>query len=165
LDHADDRAEDSGREKSWPQRTGGIPTQRRQAPKRGPGFGSHVLELPVDLVVDRLGLIGRRQSGRFRGIRGCPQGVRAHVGDGCGLRGRPRGSHRSRAIHLACGTASNKPSADLFGGTSLTASEGPGSSDGVAGATICRSLCLKYSHDSLSAVCGPSRDDAARGRA
>ncbi|MDF9749501.1 hypothetical protein M2428_000938 [Arthrobacter sp. ES3-54] len=119
----------------------------------------------MDLVVDRLGLIGRRQSGRFRGIRGRPQGVRAHVGDGCGLRGRPRGSHRSRAIHLACGTASNKPSADLFGGTSLTASEGPGSSDGVAGATICRSLCLKYSHDSLSAVCGPSRDDAALGLA
>jgi hypothetical protein len=102
-----------------------------------------VLELPVDLVVDRLGPLGRRQSGSFRGIRGCPQGVRAHVGHGCGLRGRPGGSHRSRAIHLACGTASYKPPADLFGGTELTASEGSGSGDGVAGATICRRLCLK----------------------
>jgi hypothetical protein len=55
----------------------------------------------------------------------------------------PGGSHRSRAIHLACGTASYKPPADLFGGTELTASEGSGSGDGVAGATICRRLCLK----------------------
>ena len=143
LDRTDDRGEDSGREKSWPQRTGGIPAQRGQAPKRGPGFGAHVLELPVDLVVDRVGPVGRRESGRFGGIRGCPQGVRAHVGDGCGLRGRPGGSHRRRAIHRACGTASNKPPVDLFGGTELTAGEGPGPGDGVAGAAICRSLCLK----------------------
>jgi hypothetical protein len=102
-----------------------------------------VLELPVDLVVDHPGPVGRRQSGRFRGIRGCPQCVRAHVSDGCGLGGRPGGCHGSRAIHLACGTAGNKPSADLFGGTELTASEGPGPGDGVAGASICRSLCLK----------------------
>jgi hypothetical protein len=99
--------------------------------------------LPADLVVDRLGPIVRRQSGRFRGIRGRPQGVRAHVSDSCGLCGRPCGSHRSRAIHLACGTASNKPPVDLFGGTELAASEGSGSGDGVAGATIRRSLCLK----------------------
>jgi hypothetical protein len=102
-----------------------------------------VLELPVDLVVDRLGSIGCRQSGRFRGIRGCPQGVRSHVGDGCGLRGRPGGSHRSRGSYLACGTARNKPPADLFGGTELTASEGPGPGDGVTGAIVCRRLCLK----------------------
>jgi hypothetical protein len=42
-----------------------------------------------------------------------------------------------------CGTASNKPPADLFGGTVLTASEGPGSCDGVAGAIICRRLGFK----------------------
>jgi hypothetical protein len=143
LNRADDRGEDSGREKSWPQRTGGILSQRRQAPKRGPGFGAHVFELPVDLVVDRPGPIRRRQTGRFRGIRGCPQGVRSHVCDGCGLSGRPGGSHSSRAIYLACGTASNKPPPDLFGGTELTAGEGPGSGDGVPGASICRCLCLK----------------------
>jgi hypothetical protein len=102
-----------------------------------------VLELPVDLVVDRLGSIGRCESGRFRGIRRCPQGVRSHVGDGGGLRGGPGGSHRSRAGNLACGTAGHKPPADLVGGTELTASEGPGPGDGVAGATICRSLGLK----------------------
>lgn len=143
LDRSDDRGKDSRREKSRPQRTGGIRTQRWQLPKRGPDFGSHVLELPADLVVDRQGPVGRCQSRRFSGIRGCPQGVRAHVGDGCGLRCRPGGSHRSRARHLSCGTASNKPPADLFGGTELTASEGPGSGDGVAGATIRRCLCLK----------------------
>jgi hypothetical protein len=65
------------------------------------------------------------------------------VGDGCGLRGRPGGSHSGRAIHLACGTAGNKPPSDLFGGVELTASEGPGSGDGVAGAIICRRFCLK----------------------
>jgi hypothetical protein len=54
-----------------------------------------------------------------------------------------RGSRRSRAIDLACGTAGNKPAADLFGGTALTASESPRSGDGVTGATICRRLCLK----------------------
>ncbi len=97
----------------------------------------------MDLVVDRLGPIGRRQSGRFRGIRGCSQSVRSHLSDGGGLRGGPGGSHRSRAIDLACGTASHKPPADLFGGSELTASESPGSGDGVAGAIICRRLCLK----------------------
>jgi len=143
LDRPDDGGEDSGREKSWPQRTSGVLPERWKAPKRGPGFGAHVVELPADLVVDRLGPIGRRQSGRFRGICGCPQGVRAHVGDGRSLRGRPGGSHRSRAHHLACGTAGHKPPAYLFGGTELTASEGPGPGDGVAGAIICRRLCLK----------------------
>jgi hypothetical protein len=102
-----------------------------------------VFELQVDLGVDRPGPIGRCQSGRFRGIRGCPQGVRAHVGDGCCLRGRPGGSRSSSTIYFSCGTASNKPPADLFGGIELTASEGPGSGDGVPGASICRCLCLK----------------------
>jgi hypothetical protein len=41
------------------------------------------------------------------------------------------------------GTASNKPPPDFFGGTELTASEGSGSGDGVAGATIARCLFLK----------------------
>jgi hypothetical protein len=99
LDRADDRGEDSERESSWPQRTDGIHAQR--VASAGPGFGAHVPELPVDLVVDRLGPIRRRQSGRFRGIRGCP----------------PR---RSRASYLACGTAGNKPPTDLLGGTELT---------------------------------------------
>jgi hypothetical protein len=102
-----------------------------------------VLELPVDLVVDRLGPIGCRQAGRFRGIRGCPQGVRSHVGDGGSLRGRRGGSHRSRASHLACRTAGHKPPADLVGGTELTAGEGPGPGNGVAGAIICRRLGLE----------------------
>nr|WP_314192421.1 hypothetical protein [uncultured Arthrobacter sp.] len=65
------------------------------------------------------------------------------MSDSCGLCGRPGGSHRSRTVHLACGTASDKPPADLLGGTELAAGEGPGSGDGVAGATICGSLCLK----------------------
>jgi hypothetical protein len=87
--------------------------------------------------------------------------VRAHVSDGCGLRGRAGGRHRNSAIHLACGTAGNKSLADLFGRTELAAREGSGSGDGVAGPTILRSLGLEEGHDSPSAVGGPSRDDAA----
>jgi hypothetical protein len=115
----------------------------------------------MDLVVDCLRPIGSRQAGRFRGIRCRPQGVRAHVSDGCGLCGRPGGRHRSGAIHIACGTPGNKPPADLFGRTELAASEGSGSGDGVAGPTILRRLGLEEGHDSHSAVGGPSRDDAA----
>lgn len=89
--------------------------------------------------------------------------MRSHVGDGCGLRGRPGGSHRSRAVYLSCGTAGNKPPADLVGGTELTAGEGPGSGDRITGAAICRRLCLKYGHDPLSAVGCPTCDDAALG--
>jgi hypothetical protein len=51
-----------------------------------------------------------------------------------------------------CGTAGSKPPADLFGGTELTASEGTGTGDSVAWAAICRSLCLEYGHDPLSAA-------------
>jgi hypothetical protein len=102
-----------------------------------------VLELPPDFVVDRPGSMGCCQPGRFRGIGGGAQGVRCHVGDGCGLRGRPGGSHRGRAVYLSCGTAGNKPPADLVGGTELTAGEGPGSGDRITGAAICRRLCLK----------------------
>ena len=122
-----------------------------------------LLELPADFVVDRLGPIGRRQSGRLRGIRGSPQGVRAHVGDGCSLHGRPGGRSRGRALHFARGTARNKPPADPFGGAELAASKGSGSADSVAGTIIFRSLCLKQGHDSLSAVRGPSCDNAALG--
>jgi hypothetical protein len=44
------------------------------------------------------------------------------VGVGLGLRVRLGVSHRSRAVHLACGTTGNKPPADLFGGTERLAS-------------------------------------------
>jgi hypothetical protein len=49
----------------------------------------------------------------------------------CGLGGRPAGSHRGSAVHLACGTAGHKSPAGLFGGTELTAGKGPGQGDGA----------------------------------
>lgn len=124
-----------------------------------------MLELPVDLVLGRQGPIRCRQCGRFRGVRGRPQGMGAHVSDGCGLRGSPGGRHRGRTVDLTCSTAGNKPPADLFGGIELTASEGTRSGDGVARASICRGLCLEYGHDPLSAVRGPRRDNATLGLA
>ena len=81
-------------------------------------------------VHPRTRLARRRQSVRFAAYAAAPKAC-APMWARCGLGGRPAGSHRGSAVHFACGTAGHKSPAGLFGGTELTAGEGPGQGDGA----------------------------------
>ncbi len=161
LNLADDRGEDAGREKSGPERTGRILTERRQATKSRPGFDIHVIELPANLVFERIRPFRVRQRGGFRGIGGCPESMRTHVSDGSRLRGGPRGRHPDGRLRLPGGTPGDEALADLLGGAEFTAGKRSRTSDCISGPVILRSLGLEGGQSSLSAVRSPPSDDAA----
>jgi hypothetical protein len=123
----------------------------------------HVLELPGDLVGDGRGLIRSGQPGRFRGVGGCAESVRAHVSDAGGLSSSPGGRHSRRRAHCVRGPTSNEAPANLTGGVKFTVSKRPSTSDGITWSAVCRGLRLEQDQGSLSTVRRPRCDEAAIG--
>ena len=111
--------------------------------------------------MDGLGPTRSGQPGRFRGVGGCAESVRAHVSDAGGLCSSPGSSHGRRRAHCMRGSTGNEPSAYLTGGIEFTASKRASSVDGITWSTICRSLRFEQDQDSLSTVCCPRCDLAA----
>ncbi|MET4782523.1 hypothetical protein ABIB56_002531 [Glaciihabitans sp. UYNi722] len=160
LKPANDGPEYPGREKPRSQWTRGILAEQWQAGECRPGFGTHVLKLPADLIVDRVGSLRRRQGSGFRGVSSRTKGVGSHVGNARGLCGGPRGRHRSRVGHAARGPTGDEPPANLSSGTQLATTERSGSSNCVSWAIIFRILRFEQAQGSIGAVRSPHRDNA-----
>ena len=108
--------------------------------------------------MDGLGPIRSGQPGRFRCIGGRAESMRTHVSDAGGLCSSPCRSHGRRRAHRLRGSSGNEPSTYLTSGIEFTASERPGSSDGVTWSTICRSLRFEQGQHPLGAVRCPRGD-------
>ena len=160
LEITNDRAEQTGGEKPRPEGTGRILTDGRELTQGGSGFSGHATKLPADLLADCVWRVGGGQSSRLGGVRGGTQGVRAHVGDACGLPSRSGGGHRRGSAHLTSGGMSDKPAAGLTD-AELAIREGPQPGDGISRTAIPRSLRLEQSQHPLRAVRRPHRDDPA----
>jgi hypothetical protein len=122
-----------------------------------------MLELPANLVIDRVGEFGRRQGSCLRGIGRCSEGVCSHVGHTRGLRGGTRGRHCSGGDRIAGGAAGDETPTNLFSRTELPARESSRSSDRISRAVILRSVCFEQAQDSIGAVRRPRRDNATIG--
>jgi hypothetical protein len=110
--------------------------------------------------VDGLASIRSGQSDGFRCVGGRAEGMRTHVSDAGGLCSSPCRSHGRGRAHRPRGSSSNEPSAYLTSGIEFTASERPGSSDGITWSTICWSLRFEQDQHSLGTVCCPRCDQS-----
>ena len=119
----------------------------------------------MDLVGDGPWTVGGGKPSRLGGVRGGTEGVRAHVGNGCGLPGCFRGSRRWRSGSLACGGASGEATPDFSCDIELAAGKGLRSSDGIAGTRITRSFRFEQPQNALCAVRRPPGDDPPVGLA
>lgn len=124
LEITDDRAEKARREQPRPEGTGRILTDGWQLSQGGSGRRGHTAKLPADLLADSLRPVGGGQSSRLGGIRGGTQGMRAHMGDACGLPGRSGGGHRCGSAHLTSGGMSDETASGLCD-AELAAGKGP----------------------------------------
>lgn len=163
LNLTNDRPKDSRREKSGTEWARGVLTEWWQLLKRRPDLSIHVRELPGDLVGDGRGLVRSGQPGRFRGVSGCAESVRAHVSDAGSLSSSPGGRHCRRRAHCVRGPISNEAPANFTGGIKFTLSKRTSTSDGITWSTVCRSLRFEQDQDSLSTVRRPHCDQAAVG--
>lgn len=118
--------------------------RRGEQPQGGFDRRGHVSELPADLLPDSVWPSGVGQPSCLGGIRRGAQGVRAHMGDGCGLSRRAGGSRCRGSAHLTSGRTVDKPAADRFRDAKLPTSEGPRPGDRGARAAVSRSLRLKH---------------------
>jgi hypothetical protein len=117
----------------------------------------------VDLLADSLWTVRGGQSHGLSGVRRGAQGVRAHVGDRCGLPCRSCGSGRCGGAHLTCGGAAGEPAADLLCDVKLATAEGPRSLDGIAWAGIAGSFRLEQSEHSFRAGSRPHGNNSSFG--
>jgi DNA invertase Pin-like site-specific DNA recombinase len=116
-------------------------------------------KLPADLLADSVRPIRGGQTSCLGGIRGGTQGVRAHMGNACGL---PCGSGGGRCrgnLHVTSSATTGKSAADLFGDAKLATSEGPRPGDRVTRAAVLRSFGLEQPQHPLCAIRCPHRDD------
>jgi hypothetical protein len=120
-----------------------------------------MLELPGNLVGHDGGVTRSSESDRFRGVGGCTQGMRAHVGDARSLCSSTSRGHRRRRSHGVCRSTSHETTANFASGIKLTPGKCPSPSDGIAWAIVVRRLHLEKAQDALSTVRRPRCDEAA----
>jgi len=161
LNRSNCRPQNARCEKSGTKRARGVLTEWWQLLKRRSDLNIHVRDLPGDLVGGCCGLVRSSQPGRFRGVSSCPESVRAHVSDASSLSGSEGGSHSRRRVHRVRSSTSDEAPANFSGGIKFALSKRPGTSDGIAWATVRRRLRLENDQDSLSTVRCPRCDEAA----
>jgi hypothetical protein len=97
-------------------------------------------------------LIRRGQPSRLGRIRRGTQGVRAHMGDGCGLPRRSCGSHRLGSYHLVRSGIADETASDLLCDVKLATGKGAHPGNRSTRAIVAWSVSLEQSKYSLSAV-------------
>ncbi len=161
LNRANCGPKDARREKSGTERTSGVLTKWWQLLKRRPHLSVHVLELPGDLVGDGGALVRSGQPGRFRGVGGCAESVRAHVSDAGGLCRSTGGRHGCGRAHGLRGPTSDETAADLTRRIEFAPGKRTSASDGVTWSLVGRSLRFEQDEDTLSTVGCPGCHEAA----
>ena len=159
LQVADDRGQDTLREKPGRERPSLVRPQGRQLTKSNSNGVRHVLELPGNLVLDRRGTVGIGKTNRFRGVRGSTQRMCAHVRDRCRLPGSSRGCRGWSANAARC-RLSGEPLGNALRGSQLASSEGAGPDDRLAWSIVLRGFGLEDPQDAFGAIGGPRRHDS-----
>jgi hypothetical protein len=163
LNLPNDRAKHAGCEKPGTERPCLVFAEWWQPLERDASVSIQVLKLPGDLVGDRRRLIRSGQASGFCGVCSRAESVRTHMGDAGCLCGGPCGGDRGRSCHHLSGSAGNEPAANLTGGIQIAASKRSGAGDRVTRSAIRRRLRFEQGKDSLGAIRGPRRHDAAIG--
>ena len=113
----------------------------------------------MDLLLDRALSFRRSQTGCFRGICGCTQGVCAHMGD-CGRLTRSSGGgRRCGSLYFTSRASRDKSAAYLVGDTQLTTSERPRPGNRLTWAAVSRSFRLEQWQHPFGAIRRPRCDD------
>jgi hypothetical protein len=158
LQITDDRAEETRREESGPERASCVLADGRQQPQSGSHRRGHVIKLPADLFPYSICPVRRGETSGLRGIRGGTEGMGAHMRDGSGLSGRSSGRRRCGSLYLARWDATGEAAADSLCDVKLATCESPRPGDQITRTAIAWSSRLEDLQYVLCAVRRPRRD-------